>query len=198
MMSTVSCFEDVAKCLPADVIKADRDQNQSTVAFRYWETHQKSEPKDGCTLFSIALECILLYLVPLVYLCVTKNAPAAGGFAVLGLFSALRHYVNPGILLVQNEHLNFFDKRLDSEDSTDCDKRQRRRRWKVRICCRILSIKAPTHHIHGADLQSHVPRCTSQYRLNANLLGVDLFVPRHLLPPGGNLCRLRRELRDGR
>jgi len=114
-----------------DVIKADRDQNQSTVAFRYWETHQKSEPKDGCTLFSIALECILLYLVPLVYLCVTKNAPAAGGFAVLGLFSALRHYVNPGILLVQNEHLNFFDKRLDSEDSTDCDKRQRRRRWKT-------------------------------------------------------------------
>ena len=132
----VSCFEeDVANCLPTDVIKADRDQNQSTVAFRYWETHQKSEPKDRCTLFTIALECVLLYLVPLVYLCATKNAPAAGGFAVLGLFSALRHYVNPGILLVHDETLDFFHNRLHGEDGDDSDKRQRRRHWKVSACC---------------------------------------------------------------
>ena len=192
-------FRGQANYLYVDVVKADR--NQSTVAFRFWETHQKSEPKDSCTLFTIALECILLYLVPLVYLCVTENAASAGTFAVLGLFSGLRHYMNPGILLVRYENLHFFHRRLHNEDSTDCDTRQRRRNWKVRESCRILSFEVPTHQIlqrSMVGLESHVPRCASQYRLDAKLLGVDVHFPRLLLRSCGNFCRLRREIRDGR
>lgn len=141
-----------------DVVKADR--NQSTVAFRFWETHQKSEPKDSCALFTIALECILLYLVPLVYLCVTENAASAGTFAVLGLFSGLRHYMNPGILLVRYENLHFFHRRLHNEDSTDCDTRQRRRNWKVRESCRILSFEVPTHQILQRSIRPRIS-CTT-------------------------------------
>ena len=47
------------------------------------------------------LEIILFYLLPLLYMCIDQNAPSALLFTFLGLFSGLRHYLNPGQLLQQ-------------------------------------------------------------------------------------------------
>mmetsp|Transcript_19089 Transcript_19089/g.35676 ORF Transcript_19089/g.35676 Transcript_19089/m.35676 type:complete len:406 (-) Transcript_19089:302-1519(-) len=81
--------------------------NKGGTRYRYSEIYQQSVPKNRIIWAAFFLEVIFLYVLPLVFLAI-ENPRAAAVFAVIGLFSALRHYLNPRILLLESGKKNYF------------------------------------------------------------------------------------------
>lgn len=57
-------------------LRKDIVNDESPALYKYWETYVHSRPKDGLTIAYIFLEVVLLYILPLIYLCFS-NPPAA-------------------------------------------------------------------------------------------------------------------------
>ena len=77
----------------------DKDEAVSAAIYQIWEEWRVTAPTEAFAWIVIAAEVILFYLWPLIHLCVLRNAPSASLFACLGLFAAVRHYLNPSIII---------------------------------------------------------------------------------------------------
>jgi len=109
-----------------DVIKSEHN----AVVFRYWEIYQRSQPNDKFTGAFMTCEFIFLYFLPLLYLCLTNNANSASLFAIFGFFSALRHYLNPGILLLALNEGDYFQQKSLQGDGEKKDWKAKRKEWR--------------------------------------------------------------------
>ena len=84
---------------------------------------QHSIPRDSFVRAVISLQVLFLFVMPLAYLTI-ENRPIALMFAFSGLFSALRHYINPCILLAQNAKKDYFRNVIHAKT------RDERKEWK--------------------------------------------------------------------
>lgn len=105
------------------VLRDDIVNNESTTKYRYREVYQHSTPKNSFVWAIIFSGTLFLYILPLVYLCI-RNPPAACLFAFLGIFSVLRHFLNPRILLLGDDKKDYFQKK------TTATTRKERKEWK--------------------------------------------------------------------
>ncbi|KAL7553040.1 hypothetical protein ACHAWF_016283 [Thalassiosira exigua] len=89
--------------------------DKSTALYRYWELHEHSIPKDGFVWTVIFFQVWFLYILPLIFLCI--NSPnSAIMFSVLGIFSGLKHYWNPRIVLKSSKKGYFRDSLEETMD----------------------------------------------------------------------------------
>ncbi|KAL7542868.1 hypothetical protein ACHAXR_012175 [Thalassiosira sp. AJA248-18] len=110
-------------------LRKDIVNNAGSTLYRYSEIYQHSMPKDHFIWAVVFLQVCLLYLLPLIYLC-NNNSATATLFGFLGLFSSLRHYMNPRIVLLEKK--KYFSNTLEVKTKED------RKKWKKKSLLRHL------------------------------------------------------------
>ena len=88
-------------------LRQDVVADKTATLYRYYEVFQHSISKDGFIRAIVALLVVCLCTLPLANLA-TDNVPLAVVFAFLGLFSALHHYINPSVLLLEDDRKGYF------------------------------------------------------------------------------------------
>jgi len=186
-------------------LRQDVVSNKSASMYKYYEVYQHSRPKDSFTISAIVFEVVVLYLLPLIYLCST-SAPSAWLFSFLGFFSFIRHHLNPRILLLESEkRKDYFQKHVGIKDrkqwkkksllyhivSVGGDKARSFWTWTyllfVLFFCVIVISAANYSESNDADADYTLDESTKQY---------TALLPNYKYPPQPNLpyptCRLKK------